>query len=414
MPTILPFDAFDLRPDEVRRRFDWAVRQGHPRWLWPETPVEAWQMALGQIERVTRQVLSAENAGERLRGPPEALGVAAYTSGMGPQLGAWLRQGLIEAPADIGAILELHLRHNARRMEAMARRAQALVEALADAGVAAMVFKGMDTAWSIFPEPAVRPLSDIDLLVDPAREPAASAVLSRMGFVPGRIGRFPPARNWRMANSPSEPRTLALVHADDPWSVDLQTSLDRRYSYGAPVIELDRLRSATTLEPWRLSAKAVTLADEARLVHLACHASCGLQSLSLLRLVELVFGIRARPVDWADYIALAKRARALPMTYPALRLAEHLAPGTVPREVLDACEREVPQPVRRVIAELTPGTAQRVLRCSLEERFMWSLSPLHKLTQALRELHPPGLTFGDLPGIYRARAWRLIRGTLTR
>jgi len=415
MPNSLPLDAFDLGADAVRGRFDWAVRQGHPHWLWPDTTIEAWQAVLPQFEGVARQVLTGGYAGEPLRGRPGDIGVAGYTSGMGPLLGAWLRHGLIGASASVGAILELQYRHNGLRMEAMARRAVAVVDALALSGVATVVLKGMDTAWSVFPDPATRPLSDLDLLIDPSDEPAANEILRGMGLVPGGVGRYPPARNWRKADAPSTPRTLAFVHRSDPWSVDLQTSLNRRYSYGAPVIELDRLLAAAALEPWSLSPSARTLAAEARVVHLACHASCGLESLTLLRMVELAIAIRGRAsFGWDRFTELGERTGALAMTYPALRLTEQLVPGTVPQEVLGLCEREVPARVRRVIELLAPHNAQRVLRCSLEERFMWTPTPLRRLLQIVRELHPPGLTVLALPAIYRARAWRLLRGTLTR
>ena len=107
-------------------------------------------------------------------------------------------------------------------------------------------------------------------------------------------------------------------------------------------------------------------------------------------------------------------AGALAMTYPALRLTEQLAPGTVPRDIGDLCEREVPPRVRRVIGRLAPHNAQRVLRCSLEERFMWTPSLWRRVVQMVREVHPPGLPVLALPAIYRARAWRLLHGTLTR
>lgn len=411
----LALDALDLDAETVRRRFDWAVRQGNSYWLWPDTTAEAWQAALAQIETIARQVLTEGHSRQVLDGRPEDIGVAGYTSGMGPLFGFWLRQGLIRASAGAGAILELHLRHNRIRMARMARHASRIVEALAGRGVEVTVFKGMDTAWSVFPDPATRPLSDIDLLIDPADQPIASGTLHRLGFAPGPIGYCPPAQSWRMADGPVTPHSLAFTHMDDPWTVDLQTSLRRRYSYGAPVIELDRIRSPAMLARWSLSPRAATLAAEARLVHLACHAGCGLVSLSLLRLVELVLAIRALPgIRWDLFVALAWRAGALGMAYPALRFAEQLAPGTVPRDVLARCEGEAPPRVRRVIERLTPSTAQRVLRCSLEERFMWSPSPLRRFVQAVRELHPPGLPVRTLPGIYRARAWRLLRGTLTR
>lgn len=415
MPTVLPLDAFDLSDGDVRDRFDRAVRQGERHWLWPGTGVEAWQAALAQFEVVARQVLTDGRADGPLRGRPEDIGVAGYTSGMGPLLGEWLRQGLVEAPAGVAATLDLHRRHNGARMAAMARRAVVAVDALARGGVAVIVLKGMDTAWSVFADPATRPLSDIDLLIDPADQPAATAVLRDLGFLPGRISYYPPACNWRPAGEPELPRALVFVHRDDPWSIDLQTSLNRRYSYGAPVIALDRLKSPAMLEPWRLSPNARTLGAEARAVHLAVHASCGLESLTLLRLVELVLAVRAGPrFSWDRFCAHAERAGALAMTYPALCLAEQLAPGTVRADVLARSEQAAPPRVRSVIQRLAPHSAHRVLRCSLEERFMWSPSPLRRLIQAVRELYPPGLPVVELPAIYRARAWRLLHGTLTR
>src|SRR6478735_3307967 len=65
-PQDLPLDVFDLDPDEVRRRFDWALRQGHPRWLWPEASVGQWQSALNGIERVTRGILATGRSSEIL------------------------------------------------------------------------------------------------------------------------------------------------------------------------------------------------------------------------------------------------------------------------------------------------------------------------------------------------------------
>jgi hypothetical protein len=415
MPRALPLDAFDIGADAARARFEWAARRGHPRWLWPDTTVEAWQAALAEIALVSRQVLTEGRAKHVLGGEAMHFGIAGYTSGMGPLLGSWLRRGLVEASPDIGATLELHYRHNALRMEAMARRATQLVERLAERGVRVIVLKGMDTAWSVFADPGERPVSDIDLTIDPDDRTRAGAVLRELGYRPGHLVEFPPAQNWRMADAPDMPRSLALVHADDPWSVDLQTSLNRRYSSGAPVIELDRLASPATLAAWSLSPSGRTLAAEARAVHLACHASCGLLSLSLMRLVELVMTIRAgAPFSWQRFVGLAEQAQATAMTWPALDLAEQLAPGTVPADVLLLCRGKAPLTVRRVIDRLTPHSAQRVLRCSLEERFMWTPSRWRVVVQVIRDVFPPGLSLPALAAIYRGRARRLRHGTITR
>ena len=50
-------------------------------------------------------------------GNAEAIGVACYTSGVGPLLGFWLEQGGIAASPQVSAVLERHLRHNRLRMD---------------------------------------------------------------------------------------------------------------------------------------------------------------------------------------------------------------------------------------------------------------------------------------------------------
>jgi histone H3/H4 len=418
MPTILPFDAFDLGEEEVRSRFGWAVRQGHPHWLWPGTTIESWQAALGQFEVVARQILTTGAAQDPLHGRPEDIGVAGYTSGMGPLLGHWLKEGKLEADESIAAVLDLHLRHNSRRMARMARRARTIVTALAARGVPVLVLKGMETAFRYFPTPGARAMSDIDLAIRLGDAPRAAEALGAMGLIPGAFSPTPPQQQtWRAAKVVTLPRSLALTHADDPWSVDLQTSLNRKYSSGSPILRLDTLWAGGSTEPWVLSASAEALSLEAQALHLACHASCGFGNLSMLRLCELAFVVRASArqggFDWDEFIALAHRAEAFAAAYPALRLTEQLAPGTVPDRVLDAGRAETPAAVLRVMRGLSPANAQRVLRWSLEERFMWARSAWHVVQEVARDIVAPAASPALLFAIQKKRLFRVLRGTVT-
>lgn len=418
MPTILPFDAFDLGEEEVRSRFEWAVRQGHPHWLWPGTTVEAWQAVLAQFETVTRQILLAGRAGDPLRGRPEDIGVAGYTSGMGPLLGHWIKEGRLKADEGVAAVLDLHLQHNTRRMARMAERARAIVAALAGHGVRVLVLKGMQTAFLCFPAPGTRPMSDIDLAIRPGDQPRAAEALAAMGLIPGVYSPHPPQQQtWHAADAPTVPRSLAMTHADDPWSIDLQTSLNRKYSSAAPTVRLDSIWTADATEPWVHSAEAEALSLPAQAVHLACHASCGFGNLTMVRLCELAFvvreGGRRGGFDWDALLALARRAEALSTAYPALHLTEMLAPGTVPARVLEAGRAETPAAVLHVVRGLSPASAQRVLRWSLEERFMWARSAWHVMREVVRDVVAPGTTPGMLLTIQKKRLFRLLRGTVT-
>lgn len=408
-------DAINLTSEEVCRRFDEAVRNGTPRWLWPNLTIDEWQDAMRSLERVIRGVLLHGWAEHRLEGNAEAIGIACYTSGMGPLLGFWLQQGLITAQAEVAGLLEIHLRHNAARTTTLGEQALRVTAGLAREGVVPTILKGMHTAFDYFPDPSCRPMSDIDVLIAPEDEHRAREVLLAMGLEPGITARWPPQCIWRQAGARAEPHSLCFVHADDPWAIDLQLSLSRRYSAGAPVIRLDQVRGSD--EVWCLSPNARVLGPMLTM-HLACHASCGFVNLTLLRLVELVLVIRKGTetgrLRWEELVDAGSRAGTLASAWPALSLCDALAPGTVPLWVQETCARAAPQAVRRVVGRFTPATVHRVRRCSIEERYMWT-SPIRAMSQIYEDLFPPqALSLAQLVRVYRQRAWRLCKGSVTR
>jgi hypothetical protein len=208
------------------------------------------------------------------------------------------------------------------------------------------------------------------------------------------------------------------VHRDDPWSVDLQASLNRRYATGAPILRLDLAKDLREdLGSWVLKPEASCLNGALLLLHLACHASCPLRSLTLMRLIELI--LVARDCErqahdfWSKFVSLGELVGALPSTYPALKFMNELAPRTVPEDVLIRCARTVPKRVHRVVDRLSPADAQGLLRCSASEKFMWT--PARRLPWQLAAGLLPGGSFDPsfLLHTYRDRAWRLLHRKLT-
>ncbi|HET8655256.1 MAG TPA: nucleotidyltransferase family protein [Longimicrobiaceae bacterium] len=427
MPTTslddLPLDACDLSADEVRARFQRARREGRPAWPWPEVEVGDWRAALRQIEGAARHLLADAPGPARIAAPDaraaRALGVAAYTSGMGALLGHWVETGALAADPAAERLLRLHLRHGRLRMERLAAELGRVCDALASAGARAVVLKGMHTSREYFPEPATRPVSDVDLLVEPRALAAAEDALRGAGYRPGRAIRRPYRRDWSPAGREAAgPRSLSLVHADDPWTLDVHVSLDRDF-YGAATAHLDRLRSqwpARAVEgaSWRV------LPPPLLLLLLAVHASEGLHDLMLVRLVELVRVTRrdteAGALRWGEWVDAAEGAGVLRFAYPALALCEKLAPGSVPAPVRERLAAAAPEGLRRLVEAREPAASQRLDTLSIRERFVWAATPGERLRRAAHALWPApaGRSITRLGALYGERAWRLLRGGVER
>lgn len=407
----LAFASTELSADEFRRRRQQARRDGNPGWLWPEVRVERWGAAMAGISKAAGAVL-ANARGELPPLDAMALSLACYTSGMGPLLGAWLEAGMLDARKSDGALLALHLAHARERAKKVEAQSRAVVAALVDCGVPVVVLKGGHTAHSYFPEPAARPASDLDLLVERDSSAQAEVALARAGLE--CAARRKRESSWIHQGSALEPRSIWMAHADDPWSVDLHSSLDFSASPGASLVRFDSAEPIETSEPWVLDDAAGVLGQPLLLLHLAVHASGGLHSLTLLRVVEIVLVVRedvaAQRLSWDELLHVGAITKALGAAYPALSMAEKLAPGTIPSHVLEISAELSPQRVRAIVDRLDPATVHRVDRASIAEHFMWAAGFSGWARQLASDLAPGS----DVWPIYEARAYRLLRGRVSR
>ena len=82
---------------------------------------------------------------------------------------------------------EWELLFRARRLTAvhnlgMCYELRKVVEALSECDVTALVLKGIILAYTTYPDPSLRPMSDLDLLVPPEKKEKALLVLRKLGF----------------------------------------------------------------------------------------------------------------------------------------------------------------------------------------------------------------------------------------
>jgi hypothetical protein len=407
----LSFASIRLDEGEFRRRRTEARRTGNPAWLWPEVPVDQWSEIMRQVATAAADVLAGKAAGTGAC-DPMALSLACYTSGVGPLLGWWIEEGKLSAPPELAYLLGLHLEQGRLRAARTQPKSLEIVSALVECGVPVVVLKGGHTAHSYFPDPATRPASDLDLLVPRDFAAQSEVALARLGLeCAGRLRR---ESSWMPAAAQREPQSLWLIHADDPWSVDLHSSLDFSANPGASLVRFDMAEPIETSEPWPLQDSAGVLSQPLLLLHLAVHASGGFHSLTLLRMIEIVLVIRRDVgngrLSWDEFQHLGALTNALGATYPALAMTERLAPGTIPPHILEICAELAPPRTRALVGKLSPATAHRVNRASIAEHFMWVIGVSGWARQLASDLAPGS----DFWPIYQARAYRLLRGRISR
>ena len=407
----------EIPPEAAQKRFAEARRNGYATWLWPDVSVANWRAALESTASVARTILAGEPAVELAGSDAKAMGIAAYTSGMGPLLGYWIDNGTVHASADIAELLRTHLLHNRRRMAHLSNVARNTAQILLDADVSPIILKGMHTAFCYFPEPGTRPLSDIDLFIPPEQIAKAEQIFAASGYRRVPRTRSPYACDWVDPSVPTHPRTLAFVHERDPWSVDLLGSLDKHLPTGA-WLKFDKLLSH--IGPAGFIAGASTMREPLLSLYLAAHVSQTLLNATILRAFELVLVFRRDgadgSLDWDEFIRGAAMIGGLRFVYPALVFVEQLSPGTVPASVVDVATADTPENLRNAMARLTLATAQPLDRHSVTERFMWAGDLSEILLQAAGELSIDGRGKPLVAALYSigTKLWALRRRRYTR
>jgi Uncharacterised nucleotidyltransferase len=398
---------------DLARRLERFDRSHDPSELWPGLSSAARVAAAREIERVTHDVLSGASC---VRVDPSgmhrpyALSIAAHTTGMGPLLGRWAEDGLVDAAPDVRSYLDAHVWHARRRSERIEHEVLPVFDALIARGITPLVLKGFATARQFFEEPGVRRMSDVDLLVDPERVDDATAALRSAGFRPLGEARLPYKQDWIGKSVDERVFSVELSDERTKWVVELHASLARAFHPGA-VARLDVIRSHT--DTLIVSGRHVlTLAPAATLLTLACHCSQELGSSRLLRLVEIVRVIRSERFSWDEFLHHLRQSGAARYAYPALALAESLAPGSVDARVLALGFSQSTLAARHTVKRLVPaGSSGDEL--GLLRQLMWMRGPIAILHRAFRFVWPA--TIGPRPSqvlpSWRIRV-RLLRAGL--
>ncbi|HSF81726.1 MAG TPA: nucleotidyltransferase family protein [Anaerolineales bacterium] len=243
------------------------------------------------------------------------------------------------------------LAHQAAILDALQAKLQGEAEAaLVSAGVPALWIKGRALAGTVYPEPWLRPMADIDVLVPYEQRELAQETLLRLGL------QVPDFDYAQMVAMPEPLHHHYALHGGPGGALLLELHFRLLGKDGANLLPLDELAWfwSQTRQLVSAAGRFAILKSEAHLLYLSTHALLqhGEAYIDLLHYLDLHLLVEGEEIDWA---LLVDRAIHLGWTYPLKRALERAAhyfgtslPGWVP-EALGGRDARAEQVAARAI-----------------------------------------------------------------
>jgi hypothetical protein len=256
----------------------------------------------------------------------------AYWHRLRPMLFQYVR-GDGRAPADVSSALEDAYVTNGTRNLFVGAALERILKALAAADVPAMLLKGVALIETVYPDPALREMSDMDILVPKTKLDDANAAVAEIGYGRKRaITRAQDTQEWMRAH-----------HRHDPPLVDehqyVALELHHHIVKGEPSTHFDvdglwqRARTGTSGPPHLLPA------SEDLLLHACIHFSYHRKTSSVAALAQLgdiAWIMNREQIDWRALADNAQGYRLEDAVFLALFAARELELAVPPRHVLEA------------------------------------------------------------------------------
>lgn len=216
----------------------------------------------------------------------------------------------------------------------IARQLSSILAATESAGIDPVILKGAALAATAYPDPALRPMVDIDLLVSQRELAPMAGIMGRLGYVSDGIyysDRFNRARGYHLLFTHSAGNVHAVeVH----WR--LASRLEERNALSAAALQARSVRAQVVAIPGVCEREALIPRPEAHIVYLATHAAKERHIFSELKLLADIAALAGGqpPVDWPAVACFAQQVQARTATYVALALARNLLGVAVPPAIL--------------------------------------------------------------------------------
>jgi hypothetical protein len=210
------------------------------------------------------------------------------------------RSALAAVPDDLRARWRMRYRASAMRALVLKAELREVTTLLEQAGLAPIALKGAWLAWHAYPDPALRPMSDIDLLLTPETVLAGYALLQAHGY---RVAAPP---EMALADLLRFDKHLPELIAPRGTIIELHHRLwepDGRLDHASPTHDEAAVRARAQQIDGILYP-----APEDMLAHLLIHAAYGHRlNCGPVILTDIAFFMASHPIDWPRFWARAAR-----------------------------------------------------------------------------------------------------------
>jgi hypothetical protein len=209
-----------------------------------------------------------------------------------------------------------------------------VVTALDNAGISGLLFKGAALAHSVYPDPALRTMGDMDVLIRETQVESARQALEELGYecrpeIPQRFNPFNTQFTGELGFRRALGRTSVLV--DVHWAL-FTIELIRQ----TMAIDLEALwTSALPIEIEGVTAFRLALEDQ--LMHVCLHLSMH-GFTHLVGYVDILQIVDTGQIDWDVFIRCVRQRRLCVACYFPLWWARRAWNANVPVWVLEALE----------------------------------------------------------------------------
>jgi hypothetical protein len=258
-------------------------------------------------------------------------------------------------PPDINQALQHAYYSSVGDADLHQRELHSVLQALQAQSISPIIFKGAALSWTVYPDPACRPMGDLDLWIKPDELLAAQAALSVLGY--GQISNpiRPPQLMERFGG---EIHMLGASH--DQGLIELHLS----------VFLGEWLRHTTAIDEAAVRARAVptawhdgrvdVLSSEDALIQLVVHLAINhqLSFFTMRGLLDIALLAQHYPLDWDVIVRRARVWRVATALWLVLSLAVDLAGLD---EAAEAVRQLQPSALRRWLIERFANAESLVL-----------------------------------------------------